>query len=104
MDRNIENILSDLRDTADMIEKYYAGFGHMKTNQCEWIKAEDFKPEDDRILLISWWDYEKLAYQQPIRAYWDDDKERFFSIDTGFTIAVEVDIWCYFPELPEEKL
>lgn len=109
MDRNIEIIITEMRDIgtyahekADQLEKYYQGFGYMK--KIEWINAEECKPEDNLNCLVSWWDYEKGYYVQPIRAYWLEDHQRFYVLDSINSIAVEVDIWCYWPELPKERL
>lgn len=117
MDRNLEKIkeewkarmsafnnwVKDMQDEVKEIEKHYARSKKENVHN-EWIDFQNESPEDDRNVLVSWWDIEAEGYHQPIRAVYSASQMRFFSLDSVPLIAIEVDIWCYFPTVPEEKL
>lgn len=94
----------ELHEILRVANQLSLALSDIRRGENQWIKAEDYKPEDDRNCLVSWWDIECEMYVQPIRAYWLEDQQRFFMIDTDLCIAVEAEIWCYWPELPKERL
>lgn len=115
MDKNIEIVLDEFEHSiresmqrVEKIKKYYEGFEFSKKKDdlknFTWRKFEDCKPEGYRCCLVSWWDNQDESYVQPIMSYWCEDRERFLSLEFKTIIAVDVDIWCYCPELPEVKL
>lgn len=77
--------------------------------QNRWMDAEVCHPHDDSVLentkcLISWWDEAIESYCDPILVVWSKSRNAFFLPQSTGDCPLRVDIWCYWPELPKEKL
>jgi len=68
-----------------------------------WKDAEFEKPKGDQTILVSWKDSDG-RWNGPIRAYYEKNVDRYYSIDTIRTVPLDIDIWHPIPEFPEEDI
>lgn len=107
MDINMLNLINKMKvigslakSIAEDYEKYYAGFNA----DIKWKAIENELPNDDETVLVSWWDQSKRVFNSPIRAYWHEENEHFYALDSIQNIPIQVEIWCRLLDMPQEKL
>jgi len=65
-----------------------------------WKDAEFDKPLSDHYILGSWKD-RSGKWRSPIIVYYNEQENRYFSIDNMRTAPLDIDIWHPMPDFPE---
>lgn len=61
----------------------------------EWKDVSE-KPQDDQTVMVI---YKKEDVLGPIRAYYDEEEDNFYPLDSFFALPLKVTHWCYLPKL-----
>ena len=61
----------------------------------EFWRTKDQKPEDDATILVK---NSKIEDQTPIRAYYVEDYDEYFSLDSHIAMALSITHWMPMPK------